>query len=100
MQDVENSLVTLSEKITMCNEVLNDLKHLNDVLVVSLFSLPGFWDLWTFWKLNLGCFTEEVSAGCSLTTTELTTCGETDSLFKCCANKYLFELQGSIYELS
>lgn len=71
LQDVENRLVTLSEKITMCDKVMNDLKHLKDVLVVSFFLFldPCDWDdfetyLWL-------CLTEEISAGCCLTTTEL-----------------------------
>ncbi|KAK2909991.1 hypothetical protein Q8A73_007706 [Channa argus] len=32
LQDVNDRLVALSEKITMCNQVLDDLKNLSDVL--------------------------------------------------------------------
>lgn len=43
MDDVENGLVTLSDKMTLCNRVLNDLKDLSDVLVVSpVFSPRNF----------------------------------------------------------
>ncbi|KAI9524027.1 hypothetical protein NQZ68_020988 [Dissostichus eleginoides] len=33
LEDVSDRLVTLSDHITICNQVLNDLKELSDILV-------------------------------------------------------------------
>lgn len=40
MAPVENRLVTLTDKIILCNRLLNDLKDLSDVLVVSPVLFP------------------------------------------------------------
>lgn len=55
LEDVEVRLVTLSERITLCNRVLNDLKDLGDVLVVSSpFLCLEPCDLLHILKVNLG----------------------------------------------
>ncbi len=60
LEEVEDRLMTLSERVTLCNRVLNDLKDLSDVLVVSsLYSplepceFPEFENNLVFYRENL-----------------------------------------------
>lgn len=76
LEEVDSRLMTLSEKITMCDRVLEDLKDLGD-LVVSCCSPHQTCALLQILKIHLGCFcpTEETFPRCVFTTAEVTRSG-------------------------
>lgn len=51
LEDVKDRLVTISEQLDLCQSVLNDLKDLSDLLVVSSFFFLDIWHSADFSKL-------------------------------------------------